>query len=110
MDEHAAEAGNVGFQARQLAREKAKAEAYLARKKAENAAREAQGLAPLPVEDVNRLFKIPAEPSRLEATLLLGQIDSSARRLAETAALVSFSSTPPRLAPCKIVTCIASSP
>ncbi|CBQ67595.1 related to translation initiation factor eIF3 p40 subunit [Sporisorium reilianum SRZ2] len=87
MDEHAAEAGNVGFQARQLAREKAKAEAYLARKKAENAAREAQGLAPLPIEDVNRLFKIPAEPSRLEATLLLGQIDSSARRLAETAAL-----------------------
>ncbi|PWZ02846.1 hypothetical protein BCV70DRAFT_197109 [Testicularia cyperi] len=87
MEEHAAEAGNVGFQARQLAREKAKAEAYLARKKAENAAREAQGLAPLPVEDVNRLFKIPAEPSRLESTLLLGQIDSSARRLAETAAV-----------------------
>ncbi|SNX81509.1 related to translation initiation factor eIF3 p40 subunit [Melanopsichium pennsylvanicum] len=87
MDEHAAEAGNVGFQARQLAREKAKAEAYLARKKAEYAAREAQGLAPVPVEDVNRLFKIPAEPSRLEATLLLGQIDSSAKRLSETAAL-----------------------
>ncbi|EPQ32326.1 uncharacterized protein PFL1_00522 [Pseudozyma flocculosa PF-1] len=87
LEEHAAEAGNVGFQARQLAREKAKAEAYLARKKAENASREAQGLAPLPIEDVNRLFKIPAEPSRLETTLLLGQLDSSARRLAETAAV-----------------------
>lgn len=87
LEEHAAEAGNVGFQARQLAREKAKADAYLARKKAENAAREAQGLAPLPIEDVNRLFKIPAEPSRLESTLLLGQLDSSARRLAETASV-----------------------
>lgn len=87
MEEHAAEAGNVGFQARQLGREKAKAEAYLARKKAENAARESQGLSALPIEDVNRLFKIPAEPSRLESTLLLGQIDSAAKRLAETAAL-----------------------
>ncbi|PWN49066.1 hypothetical protein IE53DRAFT_380840 [Violaceomyces palustris] len=85
LEEHSAEAGNVGFQARQLAREKAKAESYLARRKAENASREAQGLAPLPIEDVNKLFKIPAEPSRLEATLLLGQLDSSARRLAETA-------------------------
>lgn len=87
MEEHAAEAGNVGFQARQLGREKAKAEAYLARKKAENAVRESQGLSALPIEDVNRLFKIPAEPSRLESTLLLGQIDSAAKRLAETAAI-----------------------
>lgn len=85
LDEHAAEAGNVGFLSRQLARERARADAYVARRKAENAAREAQGLAPLPQEDIARMFKLPAEPSRLESTLLLGQLDDSARRLVETA-------------------------
>jgi translation initiation factor 3 subunit H len=41
----------------------------------------AQGLAPLPEEDINRLFKVPPEPSRLESMLFLGQIDSYAKSL-----------------------------
>ena len=49
LEAYAAEAGNVGYQARQVAREKGRAEAYIARRKAENASREAAGLAPLPL-------------------------------------------------------------
>ncbi len=87
LDEYASEAGNVGYQLRQLAREKQRAEAYVARRKTENAAREAQGLAPLPVEDVNKLFKLGNEPNRLEGLLLLGQLDETAKRLQESAAV-----------------------
>lgn len=84
---YAAEAGTVGYQARQVAREKAKAEAFVTRRKAENATREAAGLAPLPLDEVHKLFKIPAEPNRLESLLLLNQLDQAAHRLTDTAAL-----------------------
>lgn len=84
---YAAEAGNVGYQARQIAREKARADAFVARRKAENATRESAGLAPLPLDEVHKLFKIPAEPNRLESLLLLNQLDSAAQRLSETAAV-----------------------
>lgn len=87
LDEHAAESGNVGYQARQLARERARAEAALARRVAENAQRATQGLAPLPVDE--KTMKVPNEPSRLESTLLLGQLDEKARRLAEICATAS---------------------
>lgn len=46
--------------------------------------RVSQGLAPLPEEDVERLFKIPAEPNRMESMLLMGQIDAYAKNLAGT--------------------------
>ncbi|KAF8349996.1 hypothetical protein F5887DRAFT_914015 [Amanita rubescens] len=58
---------------------------YVAKRKEENQTRVAQGLAPLPEEDVTRLFKIPGEPSRLESMLMLGQIDAYSRSLAGTA-------------------------
>lgn len=87
METYAAEAGNVGYQARQVAREKGRADAYVQRKKAENASREAAGLAPLPIEDVSKMFKIPAEPNRLESMLLLNQLSHAAGRLSETAAV-----------------------
>ena len=82
---YASESGNVGYQARQIAREKARADAFVTRRKAENATRESAGLAPLPLDEVNKLFKIPAEPNRLESLLLLNQLDSAAQRLTETA-------------------------
>lgn len=84
---YAAEAGNVGYQARQITREKAKAEAFVTRRKAENATREAAGLAPLPLDDVARQFKIPTEPSRLDSLLLLNQLDAAARRVVDTASV-----------------------
>ncbi|KAF5377587.1 hypothetical protein D9615_005335 [Tricholomella constricta] len=85
VDNYRTEEGNLAYLSRQIARERMKADAYVAKRKEENATRVAQGLAPLPEEDVARLFKIPAEPSRLESMLLLGQIDAYGKSLGETA-------------------------
>ncbi|KAF8078545.1 translation initiation factor 3 subunit 3 [Lyophyllum atratum] len=85
VDNYRTEEGNLAYLSRQIARERARADNYVAKRKEENAGRVAQGLAPLPEEDVARLFKIPAEPSRLESLLLLGQIDAYGKSLAGTA-------------------------
>ncbi|KAF7320429.1 Eukaryotic translation initiation factor 3 subunit H [Mycena kentingensis (nom. inval.)] len=85
VDSYRNEEGNVAFLTRQIARERAKADNYVAKRKEENLARAAQDLAPLPEEDVSRLFKIPPEPSRLESMLLLGQLDAYAKSLETTA-------------------------
>jgi translation initiation factor 3 subunit H len=81
LDEYKNEESNVAFLTRQIAREKMKAESYASKRREENATRVAQGLAPLPEEDVSRLFKIPNEPSRLESMLLLGQIEGLSKNL-----------------------------
>ncbi|KAF8912736.1 translation initiation factor 3 subunit 3 [Gymnopilus junonius] len=85
VDNYRTEEGNLSYLSRQIARERAKAENYIAKRKEENQARVGQGLAPLPEEDVSRLFKIPAEPSRLESLLLLGQIDGYGKSLESVA-------------------------
>lgn len=85
IDGYRTEEGNLAYLSRQIARERAKADNYVAKRKEESAMRVAQGLAPLPEEDVTRLFKIPTEPSRLESMLLLGQVDAYAKSLAGTA-------------------------
>jgi len=85
IDSYRTEDGNVSYLMRQIAREKGKAENYIAKRKEENQGRVAQGLAPLPEEDVSRLFKIPAEPSRLESVLLLGQLDALGKNLENSA-------------------------
>ncbi len=87
IDNYKTEEGNLAYHIRQISREKARAETYVAKQKEENANRLAQGLAPLPEEDVSRLFKIPHEPSRLESMLLLGQVDSYAKTLEGTSSL-----------------------
>ncbi|PVG04793.1 hypothetical protein CPB86DRAFT_746879 [Serendipita vermifera] len=84
LDNYRTEENNVAYLSRQIAREKARADAYLANRKEENARRAAQDLPPLPEEDVSRLFKVPPEPSRLESMLLLGQIDALAKNLEES--------------------------
>jgi len=81
IDNYRTEDGNVAYLTRQIAREKLRAETYVAKRKEENAQRVTQGLSPLPEEDVSRLFKIPPEPSRLESMLLLGQVDAYAKSL-----------------------------
>ena len=85
IEHYRTEEGNLAYLSRQIAREKARAESYVAKRQEENEGRVGQGLAPLPEEDVNRLFKIPPEPSRLESMLLLGQIDAYAKSLEGTA-------------------------
>ena len=87
IDNYKTEEGNLAYHVRQIAREKARAEAYIAKRREENANRVAQGLAPLPEEDVSRLFKIPHEQSRLESMLLLGQVDAYAKTLEGTSGL-----------------------
>lgn len=84
LDAYKTEEGNLGYLQRQIAREKARAETYVNKRKEENATRVAQGLAPLPEENVSRMFKIPPEPSRLESMLLLGRIGAYAKSLEET--------------------------
>jgi translation initiation factor 3 subunit H len=81
------EEGNLAYLQRQIARERARADAYVAKRREDSAARVAQGLAPLPEEDVSRLFKIPPEPSRLENMLLLGQVDAHAKALESAASI-----------------------
>jgi len=85
VDHYRTEEGNLSYMSRQIARERAKADNYVAKRKEENIARVAQGLAPLPEEDVSRIFKIPAEPSRLESLLILGQIDAYGKNLGKNA-------------------------
>ena len=87
LDDYKTEEGNLAFLSRQIAREKAKADSHIQKRKEENALRVSQGLAPLPEEDVSRLFKIPPEPSRLESTLLLGQIDAYAKSLGDSSSI-----------------------
>jgi len=87
FDNYKTEEGNLAYHIRQISREKARAEAYVAKRREESASRVAQGLAPLPEEDVSRLFKIPPEPSRLESMLLLGQVDAYAKTLEGTSGL-----------------------
>lgn len=84
VDAYRTEEGNLAYMQRQIAREKSRMDGYVAKRKEDNAARAAQGLPPLPEEDVNRLFKVPAEPSRLDSMLLLGRIDAYSKTLEET--------------------------
>ena len=81
LDDYKNEENNLGYLSRQIAREKARADTYVQKRREENASRIAAGLAPLPEDDVARLFKIPPEPSRLESMLLLGQVESYAKTL-----------------------------
>ena len=85
VDAYRTEEGNLAYMQRQIAREKTRLDAYVAKRKEDNVARAAQGLPPLPEEDVTRLFKVPPEPNRLESMLLLGRIDAYSKTLEETA-------------------------
>jgi len=82
VDNHKVEESNLAYLSRQIARERLRADQYVTKRREENATRTAQGLAPLPEENISRLFRIPPEPSRLESMLLLGQIDGFAKSLA----------------------------
>jgi len=81
LDEYKAEEGSLAYQMRNIVRDRNRANEHLQRRKEENALRVSQGLAPLPEEDIARMFKIPPEPSRLKSLLLLGQIDAYSQSL-----------------------------
>ena len=56
---------------------------WLQRRQQENAARTARGEDPLTEEDINKVFKPMAPPSRLNALILSGQASSTAHQVAQ---------------------------
>ncbi|EPY50770.1 translation initiation factor eIF3h [Schizosaccharomyces cryophilus OY26] len=74
VDEYHYEQGNVGFHQRQLAREQAKIQQWLTKRKAENANRAAENRPLLPLDEWKRIFKLPAEPRLLDSLLISAQI------------------------------------
>ncbi|KAF9439215.1 hypothetical protein BGZ76_008581 [Entomortierella beljakovae] len=85
IDDHQQEQGNYAYWQRSVERENKKKAAYLATRKADNARRAQAGQAPLPNEDVDAMFKLPQEPSRLDHLLISGQIDNYCKQINEFA-------------------------
>ncbi|GJJ78087.1 translation initiation factor 3 subunit H [Entomortierella parvispora] len=85
IDDHTQEQGNYAYWQRSVERENKKKAAHILNRKTENARRAQAGQAPLPNEDVDALFKLPAEPSRLDHLLISGQIDNYCKQINEFA-------------------------
>ncbi|KAF3932299.1 hypothetical protein ABW19_dt0205817 [Dactylella cylindrospora] len=81
IEAHNTEANNAAYYQRSLAREQAKIAAWQQKRKAENSVRAAQKLAPLPEDEWQKQFKLPQEPSRLDALLVSRQVEQYARQV-----------------------------
>ncbi|KAL1924305.1 uncharacterized protein VTP21DRAFT_7340 [Calcarisporiella thermophila] len=81
IDEHQSDQNNHQYWQRSVAREQAKIQQYLQKRRQENVQRQAQGLPPLPEEDVSQMFRIPPEPSRLDSLLINAQIHQYCRQI-----------------------------
>lgn len=79
IESHHTESNNFSYYSRALAREQAKIQQWQAKRKAENAARAISKQPPLDEEEWKKLFKLPTEPSRLEAMLNTRQTEQYAR-------------------------------
>ncbi|KAI1840537.1 hypothetical protein JX265_013233 [Neoarthrinium moseri] len=81
IESHYTELNNHQYYQRQMAREQTKITAWQTKRKAENAARAAAKQEPLPEDEWQRLFKIPQEPSRLEALLNAKQVEQYSKQI-----------------------------
>jgi len=81
IETHYTELNNAQYYQRQLAREQAKITAWQQKRKAENASRAVLKQSPLPEDEWQKLFKLPHEPSRLEALLNSRQIEQYAKQV-----------------------------
>lgn len=81
IETHHVEANNFSYYSRALAREQAKIQQWQTKRKAENAARALSKQPLLPEDEWQRLFKLPAEPSRLESMLNSRQVEQYARQV-----------------------------
>jgi translation initiation factor 3 subunit H len=79
IEAHQTEQNNASYYQRSLAREQAKIKDWQAKRKSENALRVQQKQTPLPEDEWNKLFKLPVEPSRLEAMLVGRQVEQYSR-------------------------------
>lgn len=89
IENHQTEQNNFQYWQRALGREQAKITAWQQKRKAENAARTASKQPLLDETEWQKLFKLPQEPSRLEALLVGRQVEQYARQADGFSATVS---------------------
>lgn len=89
IENHQTEQNNFQYWQRALGREQAKITAWQQKRKAENAARSASKQPLLDENEWQKLFKLPQEPSRLEALLVGRQVEQYARQVDGFSANVS---------------------
>ncbi|KAI7905381.1 eukaryotic translation initiation factor 3 subunit H [Cokeromyces recurvatus] len=80
-DVHQQEQNNYQYWQRTVAREQGKMQAWLAKRKQENAQRAQNGQPPLPEDEVNTLFRLPPEPSRLDSMILSAQMHNFTKQI-----------------------------
>lgn len=81
IETHNTEVNNYQYYQRVLGREQQKINAWKQKRAQENATRATLNQALLPEDEWQRLFKLPAEPSRLESMLNTRQVDQYARQV-----------------------------
>ncbi|KAJ5957558.1 hypothetical protein N7501_011837, partial [Penicillium viridicatum] len=81
IETHNTEVNNYQYYQRVLGREQQKINAWKAKRAQENASRATLNQPLLPEDEWQRLFKLPAEPSRLESMLNTRQVDQYARQV-----------------------------
>lgn len=91
LDAYKDEQSQLAFANRHLLRERAKVEQNIQKLQQQ---RQSQNLAPLSEVEIQRQFKLPAEPSKLPSLVLQGQLDGISQRLSDNA-LSSISMTHP---------------
>ncbi|KAK4560512.1 hypothetical protein LTR86_005709 [Recurvomyces mirabilis] len=89
IEAHQTEQNNAQYYQRSLAREQAKIQTWQQKRKQENALRTQQKQTLLPEDEWQKLFKLPQEPSRLEAMLVGRQVEQYARQVDGFSAVVS---------------------
>ena len=89
IEAHTQEQNNASYYQRSLAREQAKIKQWQDKRKAENVLRGQQKQPLLPEDEWQKLFKLPTEPSRLEAMLVGRQVEQYARQVDGFSAVVS---------------------
>ncbi|KAI9248209.1 hypothetical protein BDA99DRAFT_470719 [Phascolomyces articulosus] len=75
------ELNNYQYWQRSVAREQTKMQAWLTKRRQENQIRAEKGQQPLPEDEVNTLFKLPPEPSRLDNMILTAQMHNFTKQL-----------------------------
>ncbi|KAG2223411.1 hypothetical protein INT45_001717 [Circinella minor] len=75
------ELNNYQYWQRSVAREQTKMQAWLTKRRQENQIRVEKGQQPLPEDEVNTLFKLPTEPSRLDNMILTAQMHNFTKQL-----------------------------
>lgn len=81
IETHQTENNNYQYYQRSLAREQSKITQWQTKRKAENATRSQLKQSLLPEDEWQRLFKLPAEPSRLESMVNTRQVEQYSRQI-----------------------------